>query len=153
MRGRISRVVAPPRHGRGESNATQDEIVVAILEPGATPAPPAIERIERRLRPTAGPILMDVVFNTPTAYTATMYLLRYKRDGEWRVVIVDGYSIAHVRMVAAGLEPGRFVDGQPVSRVSVARLPPWAVGRVLTLKQLEAVARRKKSPRAGATSR
>src|SRR5215471_11264359 len=29
MRGRISRVVAPPRHGRGESNATQGEVAVA----------------------------------------------------------------------------------------------------------------------------
>jgi hypothetical protein len=81
-----------------------------------------------------------------------MYLLHYKRDGEWRVVIVDAYSIAHARMVAAGLEPGRFVDGQRVNRASVARLPPWAVGRVLTLKQLEAVAGKKKSPRAGAPS-
>jgi len=61
-----------------------------------------------------------------------MYLLRYKRDGEWRVVVVaDAYSVAHARMVAAGLEPGRFVDGHRASRASVGRLPPDAVGRVL----------------------
>jgi len=89
---------------------------------------------------------MDVVFSTPTAYTTTMYLLRYKRDGEWSVVIVDAYSIAHARMVAAGLEPGRFIDGQPVNRASVGRLPPWAVGRVLTLADLKSIASGKKKP-------
>jgi hypothetical protein len=52
-----------------------------------------------------------------TGYSGRMYLLRYKRDGEWRmVVIANAYSVAHARMVAAGLEPGRFVDGRRVSR-------------------------------------
>jgi len=46
-----------------------------------------------------------------------VYLLRYKHDGEWRVVVIAGaYSVAHARMVAAGLNPGRFVDGHRVSR-------------------------------------
>ena len=35
--------------------------------------------------------------------------LRYMRDGEPRVVILDGWSVAHARMCAAGLEPGVFV--------------------------------------------
>jgi hypothetical protein len=35
-----------------------------------------------------------------------MYLLRYKREGEWRVVVIaEAYSVAHARMVAAGLAP------------------------------------------------
>jgi hypothetical protein len=77
-----------------------------------------------------------------------MYLLRYKRDGAWRmVVIADAYSVAHARMVAAGLGPGRFVDGHRISRASVERLLPDAVGRVLTLADLMAMAAgKKKSP-------
>jgi hypothetical protein len=76
-----------------------------------------------------------------------MYLLRYKRDGEWRVVVVaDAYSVAHARMVAAGLEPGRFVDGHRASRASVGRLPPDAVGRVLTVAELRALVKGKKKP-------
>jgi hypothetical protein len=78
-----------------------------------------------------------------------MYLLRYKRDGEWRVVVIaDAYGVAHARMIAAGLEPGRFVDGRRVSRASVERLPPDAVGRVLTLADLTTLAEGKKKPRA-----
>jgi hypothetical protein len=74
-----------------------------------------------------------------------MYLLRYKRDGEWRLVVIDdAYSVAHARMVAAELNPGRFVDGHRVSRASVARLPSDAVGRVLTLADLMALAKDKK---------
>ena len=76
-----------------------------------------------------------------------MYLLRYKREGEWRVVVItNAYSVAHARMVAARLEPGRFVDGHRVSRASVERLPPDAVGRVLTLADLTALAAGKKKP-------
>jgi len=76
-----------------------------------------------------------------------MYLLRYKRDGDWRVaVIAEAYSVAHARMVAAGLEPGTFVDGHRVSRASVERLPPGAVGRVLTLADLIALVEGKKKP-------
>jgi hypothetical protein len=66
-----------------------------------------------------------------------MYLLLYKREGGWRlVVIADAYSVAHARMIAAGLDPGRWVNGQRISRASVERLPPDAVGRVLTLGEL-----------------
>jgi hypothetical protein len=73
--------------------------------------------------------------------------LRYKRDGEWRmVVIADAYSVAHARMVAAGLGPGRFVDGHRVSRASVERLLPDAVGRVLSVADLMAMAAGKKKP-------
>ena len=76
-----------------------------------------------------------------------MYLLRYKRDGEWRlVVIAEAYSVAHARMAAAGLGAGRFVDGHRVSGPSVARLPPDAVGRVLALGELRALVHGKKKP-------
>jgi hypothetical protein len=76
-----------------------------------------------------------------------MYLLRYKRDGDWRVVVIpDAYSVAHARIVAAGFEAGRFVDGHRVSRASVARLPPDAVGRVLTLADLMDLVEGKKKP-------
>ena len=83
-----------------------------------------------------------------------MYLLRYKRDGDWRVVVIaSAYSVAHARMIAAGLEPGRFVDSRPVSRTSVERLPPDAVGRVLTLADLVALAEGKKKPPAPSVRR
>jgi hypothetical protein len=77
-----------------------------------------------------------------------MYLLRYKLDGEWRLVVVDrAYSMAHARMLAAGLGPGRFVDGHRVSRASVTRLPPGTVGRVLTVAELTALVGSKQKPR------
>ena len=83
-----------------------------------------------------------------------MYLLRYRRDGELRaVVIANAYSVAHARMIAAGLEPGRFVDGRPVSSASVARLPPGAIGRVFTLAELMAPAAGKKKPPAPSVRR
>ena len=76
-----------------------------------------------------------------------MYMLRYRRDGELRmVVIANAYSVAHARMVAAGLEPGTFVDGHRVSRASVARLPVDVVGRVLTLTDLIALAEKTIGP-------
>jgi hypothetical protein len=83
-----------------------------------------------------------------------MYLLRYKREGEWRLVLIaDAYSVAHARMIAAGLEAGRFVDGHRVSRASVARLPPDAVGRVLAIAELTALVEGKKKPPAPSTHR
>jgi hypothetical protein len=78
-----------------------------------------------------------------------MYLLRYRREGEWRVVIIaNAYSVAHARILAAGLEPGTFVNGHQVSRESVAALPRDGVGRVLTLANLTALVDGKKKPRA-----
>jgi len=78
-----------------------------------------------------------------------MYLLRYMREGEWRVVVIaDAYSVAHARMVAAVLDPGTFVNGHAVSRASVERLPPDAVGRVLTVADLVAMIDGKKKPAA-----
>jgi hypothetical protein len=82
-----------------------------------------------------------------------MFLLRYKRDGEVRVVILDGISVAHARMKAAFLEPGTFVDGRRVDRATAARLPRWAVGRVLTLGDLASIARDKKKPPAPSVRR
>ena len=76
-----------------------------------------------------------------------MYLLRYKRDGQWRVVMIgNACSVAHARMVAAGLAPGQFIDGYRVSPASVERLPRDAVGRVLTFAELRALAGAKKKP-------
>jgi hypothetical protein len=67
-----------------------------------------------------------------------VYLLRYKRDGEWRVVMItNAYSVAHARMIAAGLSPGRWVDGHRIRRALVARLPRDAV---LTIAELTALA-------------
>jgi hypothetical protein len=81
------------------------------------------------------------------ANLAHVYLLRYKRDGSWRfVVIASAYSVAHARMIAAALEPGTFIDGHRVSRASVARLPTWAMGAVLTLADLTALVEGKKKP-------
>ena len=78
-----------------------------------------------------------------------MYLLRYRRDGEWRlVVIANAYSVAHARMVAAGLGAGRFVDGHRVSRAVIERLLPDAVERVLTVAELRALGKSKKKPSA-----
>jgi len=78
-----------------------------------------------------------------------MYLLRYRRDGEWRLVLVaNAYSVAHARMIAAGLEPGTFVNGHAVSRASVERLPADVVGRVLALADLAAMIDGKKKQRA-----
>jgi hypothetical protein len=76
-----------------------------------------------------------------------MYLLRYRREAEWRVVVIaDAYSVAHARMVAAGLEPGTFVNGHAVSRASVEGLPAHAVGRLLTLADLVAMVDGTKKP-------
>ena len=76
-----------------------------------------------------------------------MYLLRYKRNGEWRVVVLtNAYSIAHARMIAACLEPGRFFGGHRISRASVERLPAWAVGCVLTVAELKSLVEEKKKP-------
>jgi len=58
-----------------------------------------------------------------------MYLLRYRREAEWRVVVIaDAYPVAHARMLAAGLEPGTFVNGHAVIRASIEMLPADAVG-------------------------
>jgi hypothetical protein len=87
-------------------------------------------------------------------YSGPMYLLRYKRDSDWRVVVIaNAYSVAHARMIAAGLEPGRFIGGHRVKRASVARLPPEAVGRVLTLADLTLLAGDTKKPPAPSVRR
>jgi hypothetical protein len=78
-----------------------------------------------------------------------MYLLRYKREGEWRVVVIaEAYSVAHARMVAAGLAAGQFIGGQQVDPAAFPRLPRDALGRVLTLGDLMglATARRSRAP-------
>jgi hypothetical protein len=76
-----------------------------------------------------------------------MFVLRYQWNGAPRVVLIaDAYSVAHARLLAAGLEPGTYVDGQRVSSATVARLPAWAVGRVLTVQQVAKMVRKKKPP-------
>jgi hypothetical protein len=51
------------------------------------------------------------------------------------VVIQDGGRVAHARMRAAGLEPGDYVSGRRIDRVTAAHLPEGAVGRVLTRQE------------------
>jgi hypothetical protein len=77
-----------------------------------------------------------------------VYLLRYKRNGEWRVVVItDAHSVAHARILAARLAAGRFVDGGRVNQDSIERLLREAVGRVLTLADLrDLMAGTKKPP-------
>lgn len=82
-----------------------------------------------------------------------MFVLHYKRDGEVRVVIRDGFSVAHARMMASFLEPGRFVDGRAIDKASAARLPRWVLGRVLTAADLASVAVGKKEPPATSVPR
>jgi hypothetical protein len=82
-----------------------------------------------------------------------VFVLRYKRDGEFRVVILDGISVAHARMRASFLEPGRFIDGRPLDRATAARLPPKVVGRVLTSAHLAAAGTGKKPPAASVRRR
>jgi hypothetical protein len=67
----------------------------------------------------------------PTFYTAAVFLLRCRRDGDVRVVVLDELGVAHARMMAAWPEPGTFVDGRQIGRTSAARLLPGAVGRAL----------------------
>jgi hypothetical protein len=89
-----------------------------------------------------------------TGYSSRMYLLRYKRDGGWRVVVItNAYSVAHARIIAAGLSPGRWVDGHRIRRASVARLPRDAVGRVLTIAELTALVESEKKPPARSVRR
>jgi hypothetical protein len=61
-----------------------------------------------------------------------VYWLRYLRDGEARIVILDGWSVAHARMRAAGLEPGVYMSGCRIHAATAAHIPESAVGRVLT---------------------
>jgi hypothetical protein len=49
-----------------------------------------------------------------------VYWLRYLRDGETRVVILDGWSVAHARMRAAGLDPGVYVSGCRIDHATAA---------------------------------
>jgi hypothetical protein len=83
-----------------------------------------------------------------------MYLLRYKRDGQLRFVMISSaYSVGHARMVAAGLAPGQYIDGYRVSAASVGRLARDAVGRVLTLAQMRVLVAGKKKPPAPSVRR
>ncbi len=81
-----------------------------------------------------------------TIYCAPVFVLRYKREGEFRVVILDAISVAHARMTAAWLEPGTFIDGRSIDEATAARLSPRLVGRVLTRRELTTLAAGKKKP-------
>ena len=81
-----------------------------------------------------------------------MFVLRYKRDGQFRVVILDGISVAHARMAASFLEPGRFIEGRRIDP-SAIRLPQQAVGRVLTPADLALLAADRKKPPAPSVRR
>jgi hypothetical protein len=75
-----------------------------------------------------------------------VYWLRYLRDGETRVVILDGWSVAHARMRAAGLDPGVYVSGCRIDGATAAHLPEGAVGRVLSRREALALLVPKKPP-------
>jgi hypothetical protein len=82
-----------------------------------------------------------------------VFVLRYKRESEFLAVILDGISVAHVRLAASFLEPGTFLEGRRLDEVSAARLPQWAVGRVLTQWELAALAAGKKKRPAPSVAR
>jgi hypothetical protein len=69
------------------------------------------------------------------------------------VVILDGWSVAHARMRAAGLEPGIFIAGYRIDRATAANLPGNVVGRVLTREEAMAVLIPKKPPARSVRSR
>jgi hypothetical protein len=79
--------------------------------------------------------LFEFVVHLNVRYTVVVYWLRYVRDGETRVVILDGWSLAHARMRAAWLEPGVFIVGYRIDRATAAQLPEEVVGRVLTREE------------------
>jgi len=82
-----------------------------------------------------------------------VYWLRYVRDGETRVVILDGWSVAHARMRAAGLEPGVYMSGCRIHGATAAHLPESGVGRVLTRQEALALLSPKKPPAPSLTRR
>jgi len=73
-------------------------------------------------------------------------LVALRADNEPRVVILDGWSVAHARMRAAGLEPGIFVMGYRIDRATAAHLPNGIVGRVLTRQEAMVLLVPKKPP-------
>jgi hypothetical protein len=75
-----------------------------------------------------------------------VYWLRYLRNGQTRVVILDGWSVAHARMRAAGLEPGCYVAGYRIDRATAAHLREGVVGRVLSHQEALALLVPKKPP-------
>jgi hypothetical protein len=82
-----------------------------------------------------------------------VYWLRYLRDGKPRVVILDGWSVAHARMRAAGLEPGVYVSGCRIDTATAARIPEGVIDRVLSRQQALALLVSKKPPAPSLTRR
>jgi hypothetical protein len=80
-----------------------------------------------------------------------VYWLRYVRDGETRVVIMDGWSLLHARLRAAWLELGTFLEGYPIN--PTARLPQGTVGRVLSHEEAMALLDLPKKPPAASLTR
>ena len=75
-----------------------------------------------------------------------MYWLRYIRDGETRVVIMDGWSVAHARMRTAGLEPGIYVSGRRIDAATAAHIPESVIGRVMRRQEAMALLDLPKKP-------
>jgi len=80
-----------------------------------------------------------------------VYWLRYVRDGETRVVIIDGWSLMHARLCAAYLNLGTFIEGHPID--PAARLLQGVVGRVLTRQEAMVLFVPKKPPAPSVRSR
>ena len=82
-----------------------------------------------------------------------MYWWRYVRAGETRVVILDGWSVAHARMRAAGLEPGVYASGCRIDAATAAYIPESVIGRVLSRQEALALLVPKKPPAPSLTRR
>ena len=79
--------------------------------------------------------------------------MRYLRDGQTRVVIMDGWSVAHARMRAAGLEPGVYASGCRIDAATAASIPDSVIGRVMNLQEAMALLIPKKPPMPSLTRR
>ena len=82
-----------------------------------------------------------------------MFWLRYVRAGETRVVIMDGWSVAHARMRAAGLEPGVYASGCRIDAATAAHIPESVIARVLKRQEALALLVPKKPPAPSLTRR
>jgi hypothetical protein len=75
-----------------------------------------------------------------------LFLLRYVRDGETRVVIMDGWSLMHARLSASCLGLGTFVEGHPIDPATMAGVPLQAVGRPMSRQEAMALLNLTKKP-------
>jgi hypothetical protein len=82
-----------------------------------------------------------------------VYWLRCVRDGQTRVVILDGWSVAHARIRAAALELGVYASGCQIDAATAAHIPESVIGRVLGRQEAMALLVPKKPPAPSLTRR